>query len=289
MTNIEGPTDPLGRPALTPGVPVRLTPLVRRVLAPNPGMMSGPGTNTYLVGTDQIVVIDPGPDDAGHLDAVAEAGAGKIAWIIATHTHLDHSPGVAGLKERTGAEALAFDSRDGLVVDRQLADGDRIEADDFELIALHTPGHASNHLCYLLPQERLLFSGDHIMDGSTVVINPPDGDMAHYLESLRKVQALDLTAIAPGHGHLIEDPSDRIEDYITHRLERESEVLAALREQSPATAEQLVPGIYADVPDLLHPVAARSVWAHLRKLGQDGLVECDDPNDVAQPWLVATK
>ena len=215
---------------------------------------------------------------------MAEAGAGRIEWIVATHTHIDHSPGVAGLKERTGAEVLAFDSRDGLTVDRALGDGERITTDELELTAVHTPGHASNHLCYLLVQERLLFSGDHIMDGSTVVINPPDGDMAQYLGSLRKVKALDLTAIAPGHGHLITDPAERIEDYLTHRLERESEVLDGLRRHGPATAEELVPGIYADVPEVLHPVAARSVWAHLRKLGQDGRATSDDPDDVARAW-----
>lgn len=281
-------TDPSGRPALMADVPVRLSPLVQRVLAPNPGMMSGPGTNTYLVGTDRLVAIDPGPDHEGHLDAVAAAGAGRIRWIVATHTHIDHSPGVAGLKARTGAEVLAYASRDGLEVDRTLADGDRIDGGDFELVAQHTPGHASNHLCYLLAEERLLFSGDHIMEGSTVVISPPDGDMAAYLDSLAKVRALDLTAIAPGHGHVIADPAARIADYITHRLEREAEVLAALGECGPASAEDLVPGIYADVPSILHPVAARSVWAHLRKLGQDGLAESEDPDEVAGNWSLVS-
>ncbi len=285
MTGTEStPAGPLDRPPLTPDVAVRLTPVVRRLLAPNPGMMSGPGTNTYLVGSDEVVVIDPGPDDEGHLDAVAEAGGDAIRWIVATHTHIDHSPGVAGLKARTGAEVLAFDSRDGLEVDRRLADGDHVGEWGAQLTALHTPGHASNHLCYYLATERLLFSGDHIMDGSTVVISPPDGDMGAYLDSLRRLQAIDLAAIAPGHGHLIHDPTARVEDYLTHRLEREAEVLEALRRLGPATAEELVPGIYADVPEVLHPVAARSVWAHLRKLGDDGLATGDDPDDVARAW-----
>src|SRR5215217_703344 len=170
-------------PEIIPGVARALSPLVRRIVAPNPGIMTGPGTNTYLVGIDEIAVIDPGPADDDHLDAIAGCGGDRIRWILATHTHKDHSPGIAGLKKRTGAEVLAFDERDDLVIDRALADGDRVEATEFRLTAVHTPGHASNHLCYLLEEERLLFSGDHVMEGSTVVIRPPDGDMAVYLES----------------------------------------------------------------------------------------------------------
>lgn len=268
------------------GEVVQLTPLVRRVLAPNPGMMSGPGTNTYLVGSEEAVAIDPGPDDAGHLDAVAAAADGRIRRIIVTHTHVDHSPGVAGLQERTGAEVLAFDSRDGLVVDVSLTDGDTLAGPGFTLRAVHTPGHASNHLCYLLEEERLLFSGDHIMDGSTVVISPPDGDMAAYLASLAKVRNLALTAIAPGHGELIDDPAQRIDDYTSHRLAREAEVLATLRSLGVATPAQVVERIYTDVPEVLHPVAARSVWAHLRKLADDGIAEADDGDDVDASWSV---
>ena len=151
----------------------------------------------------------PGPDDATHLDAIAGCGGDAIRWIVCTHTHPDHSPGAAGLKERTGAEVLAFDARDDLVIDRALGDGDGIEATEFRLTAIHTPGHASNHLCFQLEEERLLFSGDHIMGESTVVISPPDGDMAAYLASLERLRALrpPLRAIAPAHGHLIERPA----------------------------------------------------------------------------------
>src|SRR4051794_37162823 len=159
---------------MTPGEVVVLSPLVRRVLANNPSMMTGPGTNTYLVGTDDIAVIDPGPDDhEEHLDAVAEAGAGRIKWILVTHTHPDHSPGAVGLKARTGAAVLGFDERDGFSPDEVIGDGHRLETGAFRLDAIHTPGHAANHLCYRLDQENLLFSGDHIMNGSTVVISPP--------------------------------------------------------------------------------------------------------------------
>src|SRR5438067_12538565 len=170
---------------MTPGEVVTLSPVVRRVLAPYPSVFTGPGTNTYLIGTDAIAVIDPGPDDhEEHLDKVAEVGAGRIRWILVTHTHADHSPGAAGLKERTGATVLGFDERDDFKPDGTIDEGFCVEATEFRLRAVHTPGHASNHLCYLLEQERLLFSGDHIMEGSTVVISPPDGDMTAYLDAL---------------------------------------------------------------------------------------------------------
>jgi glyoxylase-like metal-dependent hydrolase (beta-lactamase superfamily II) len=259
------------RPAIVPGVASALSPLVRRIVAPNPGMMTGPGTNTYLVGIDEIIVVDPGPDDAAHLDSIAGCGGDRIRWIVCTHTHPDHSPGVAGLKARTGAEVRAFDSRDGLEIDVPMADGDSIEATEFVLRALHTPGHASNHLCFLLEQERMVFSGDHVMDGSTVVISPPDGDMAVYLQSLERLRALrrKLKTIAPGHGHIIEDPMARVDAYIAHRLEREAQVLAALQ-AGPTTIDAIVADLYADVREELHPVAAKTVWAHLRKLADEG-------------------
>ena len=166
---------------LVPGVPRAISPMVRRILAPNPGVFTGPGTNTYLVGIDEVVVVDPGPDladDTSHLDAVVACGGDRIRWIVCTHTHPDHSPATAALKERTGAEVLAFRTDDNLpAVDTEIGDGYVLEGTEFRLRALHTPGHASNHLCFLLEGEQLLFSGDHIMNGSTVVIRPPDGDM----------------------------------------------------------------------------------------------------------------
>jgi glyoxylase-like metal-dependent hydrolase (beta-lactamase superfamily II) len=258
---------------MVPGVARALSPLVRRILAPNPGMMTGPGTNTYLVGIDEIAVIDPGPDDADHLDAIAGCGGDRIRWILCTHTHPDHSPGAAGLKERTGAEVLAYDSRDGLDIDRKLKDGSRIEATEFRLQAVHTPGHASNHLCYLLEEERVLFSGDHIMEGSTVVISPPDGNMAVYLDSLAKVRAIRLKAIAPGHGRLIEDPKAVIDDYVEHRLAREQQILDLVTESGTTKIDDLVEVIYADINPDLHPVARRTVHAHLIKLGKEGRVK----------------
>ena len=276
------------KPELVPDVPMALSKLVRRVLCGNPGVMTGPGTNSYLVGIDEVAVIDPGPADEAHLDALAAAGSGRIRWILCTHTHPDHSPGAAGLKERTGAEVLAFDDRDGLVCDRHLADGDTVEGTEFTLRAVHTPGHASNHLCFVLERDGMLFSGDHVMDGSTGVITPPDGDMGHYLESLQRL--LDrqprLRSIAPAHGHVIDDPAAKLTEYLTHRLEREAQVSAALSAMPHGTADTaaLVTAIYTDVPELLHPIARFSVWAHLRKLADDGAVTATDPGDPDASW-----
>jgi glyoxylase-like metal-dependent hydrolase (beta-lactamase superfamily II) len=271
-------------PPIVPGVARALSPLVRRIVAPNAGVMTGPGTNTYLVGIDEIAVIDPGPDDPAHLDAIAGCGGDRIRWILCTHTHPDHAPGAAGLKERTGAEVLAFSSRDGLEVDRAFGDGDRIEATEFRLRGVHTPGHASNHLCYLLEEERTLFSGDHIMQGSTVVIKPPDGDMAAYLASLEAVRKLRLRAIAPGHGQLIEDTAGVISYYIDHRLQREAQVYDALVAAGTATVDELVAVVYVDVAPELHPVARYSVHAHLLKLADEGRVQ---GRELAGAWSVA--
>jgi glyoxylase-like metal-dependent hydrolase (beta-lactamase superfamily II) len=270
-------------------VATALSPLVRRITAGNPGLMTGPGTNTYLVGIDEIVVVDPGPDDEAHLDAIAGCGGDRIRWIVCTHTHPDHSPGAAGLKERTGAEVLAYEARDGLEVDRTLVDGDVIEGSEFRLVAVHTPGHASNHLCFLLEQERLLFSGDHVMEGSTVVIGPPDGDMAQYFASLERLREWrpKLRAIAPGHGLRIDDPEAKLAEYLEHRRAREAQVAELVGTAGSITPEQLVEIIYADVVEDLHPVARKSVWAHLRKLADDGRVVGEDPDDIDAAWSLS--
>jgi len=281
------PLEPAASPE--PGRPVALSELVARATARNPGIMTGPGTNTYLVGTTELVVVDPGPDDEGHLDAVAELGAGRIGWIVVTHTHPDHSPGAAGLARRTGAEVLGFAERDGFVPTRLVGEGFELPGAGFTLRAVHTPGHASNHLCWLLVEDTMLFSGDHLMEGSTVVIAPPDGDMAQYLASVRRLLALDppLSSIAPGHGALIAEPADALEAVIDHRLARERAVADALSRAGRATVDELLDGVYADVRAELLPVARLSLWAHLRKLDADGTARADDPSDIEASWEFA--
>jgi glyoxylase-like metal-dependent hydrolase (beta-lactamase superfamily II) len=275
-------------PELLVGIPAALSPLVRRIVAPNPGMMTGPGTNTYLVGVDEVAVIDPGPEDESHLEAILGCGGDRIRWVVCTHTHLDHWPGAAALAKATGAEVLAYDSRDGLEVDGSLGDGDQIEATEFRLTAVHTPGHASNHLCYLLEEERLLFSGDHVMNGSTVVIRPPDGDMAAYLQQLERLKHLRLRAIAPGHGDLIGDPVAKLDEYLAHRRLREDIVVAALAEHGPATTAELLASVYADVTEERHEMARHSLWAHLRKLAGDGRATSPDVDDPDARWEMVT-
>jgi glyoxylase-like metal-dependent hydrolase (beta-lactamase superfamily II) len=278
------------RPLVT-DVASALSPLVRRILAPNPGMMTGPGTNTYLVGVDEIAVIDPGPDDPGHIEAILGCGGDRIRWVLCTHTHIDHWPAAVAVAARTGAEILAFDSRDGLEVSRGLADGDTVDATEFRLRAVHTPGHASNHLCYLLEEERLLFTGDHLMEGSTVVISPPDGDMATYLDSLRKLLTLrpPLRTLAPAHGHLLTDPAKAVNWFVDHRLDREAKVAEVLAAAGgPVTVDALVPLVYDDVDEERYKVARRSLWAHLRKLADDGRAVSSDADDLdAGTWTVA--
>ena len=256
---------------------VRLSGLIRRITAPNPGMMTGPGTNAYLIGTGDLALIDPGPESASHLAAMLEAVGKRLKWILCTHTHLDHSPGARALKAATGAELLGFgnvpdDGRQdtAFAPDRALRDGDVVVCGAFRLRAVHTPGHASNHLCYLLEGERWLFTGDHVMQGSTVVISPPDGDMTVYLKSLERLLALDLAAFAPGHGHVIAGPHDEVRRLIAHRLKREQKVVGAFGKKNPATLDELLPFVYDDVPQRVHPVARRSLHAHLLKLRDDG-------------------
>lgn len=269
-----------------PGRLTLVAPGVIRVTAPNPGIMTGPGTNTYLVGEDELVVVDPGPDDAGHLDLLAETGAGRIRTIAVTHTHVDHAPGAGGLAARTGAEVVGFDARDGFEPDRHVGDGFALRVDDRTVRAVHTPGHASNHLCWLLEGDGLVFSGDHVMQGSTVVIAPPDGDMAAYLASLRRLRDLEppLRAIAPGHGSMLHDPAGVLDGIVAHRLGREAVVGNALVAAGTATVDDLVPVAYADVDEALHPIARYSLWAHLRKLGQEGRAAAVDPDDIDAPW-----
>ena len=277
-----GKLDPEGQGTasyeIVPGTIVQIAPRIRRLTAPNPGAMTGPGTNTYLLGDAEsgIAVIDPGPMIDSHIEAILASAGGPIRWMLCTHSHVDHSPAAAPLKARTGATVLGMRAKyperqdPTFVPDRELAHGDRLELAGFRLRVLHTPGHASNQLCFLEEGERLLFTGDHLMQGSTVVINPPDGDMATYLASLRLLLAEELDYIAPGHGFLMGRPHEMVERVLVHRRERENKVIAQLAEHGPATIEALLPHVYEDVPLRMHPVASRSLLAHLLKLRDEG-------------------
>jgi glyoxylase-like metal-dependent hydrolase (beta-lactamase superfamily II)/8-oxo-dGTP pyrophosphatase MutT (NUDIX family) len=278
-----GRLDPEGRATasaeLVPGQPVWLSPRVMRVTAPNGNMMTGPGTNSYFIGAgDDWALLDPGPDDASHVQALLDRAPGRITRILVTHTHKDHSPAAAAVVAATGAPVFGRVASHPEWQDPEfdpthvLGDGDRLAlADGITLRVVHTPGHASNHLCYLLEEERLLFTGDHIMQGSTVVINPPDGDMAGYLRSLEKLLALDLEWLAPGHGFLIDQPQRAVRQLIAHRLGRETKVVAALHAFADGCDEDaLLARVYADTPRRLHGVALRSLRAHLLKLQAEG-------------------
>jgi glyoxylase-like metal-dependent hydrolase (beta-lactamase superfamily II)/8-oxo-dGTP pyrophosphatase MutT (NUDIX family) len=268
--------------ALAPGVPKRLDAHVTRIIAPNPGMMTGPGTNTYLVGGEQLAVIDPGPAIDSHIAAVLAAGAGRIRLVLCTHTHVDHSPAAQAIKAATGAVVIgrpapAQPGQDAdFVPERVLEDGDRVMINGLSLRALHTPGHASNHLCYLLENTRMLFTGDHVMQGSTVVINPPDGDMRAYLASLERLLGEDILILAPGHGYLIGEPHREARRLIRHRLAREQKVVWALERMIAPTLEELVAEVYDDVSPRLHGVAQRSLSAHLEKLAAEGRARVKD-------------
>jgi len=263
---------------MTPGGEAAvLSPLVRRIVAPNPSAMTGAGTNTYIVGAAAVAVIDPGPEDAEHMDAIVRAlGGARLRWILLTHTHGDHAPGAVPFARRTGAPVLAIWSRNpAIVLDHALADGEKLDSEGFSLQAVHTPGHASNHLCFWLPQERALFAGDLVMSGSTIVIGPPDGDMGAYLRSLDRVKQLRAACLYPGHGDPIAAPDAVIDEYVKHRLMRERQVIDGLA-AGPRRIADLVPVIYKGLPEALHPMAALSVYAHLLKLKAEGRVSGTD-------------
>jgi glyoxylase-like metal-dependent hydrolase (beta-lactamase superfamily II) len=262
-------------PDMVPEVPSALSPLVRRIVAANPSHMTGPGTNTYLVGIDEVAVIDPGPADAKHVKAIVGAAMKeRVRWVLLTHTHPDHSPATEALVKATGAEVLAFTKRDPhLKVDRAITDGDVVDGTEVRLEALHTPGHAPNHLCFFLDEERVLFTGDTILDGMYSVVSPKTGgDMAKYIATLERLRKMRLAKIAPGHGDVIEEPRARIDEYLQHRRQREKQVLALVKKQGPIKIREIVAALYPDTPEPLLPVAANQVHAHLVKLKAEGKV-----------------
>jgi glyoxylase-like metal-dependent hydrolase (beta-lactamase superfamily II) len=255
---------------------VLLAPGVRRIVAGNAGMMTGPGTNTYLLGLNDVAVLDPGPDDERHLEAILAAAGPKIRWILVTHTHPDHSPLVRRLAERTQARVIGLpppgDGRQDVTFVPQILppDGERLSVGDDQLMAIHTPGHASNCVCYLLERERLLFTGDHVLEGVSPVILPPDGNMGAYLHSLEKLRPLDFERIAPGHGGVMERGKDVLAALRAHRLAREEKVLRGLRLFSAANLDELTAVVYDDVAVERHGWARLTLEAHLIKLAGDG-------------------
>jgi glyoxylase-like metal-dependent hydrolase (beta-lactamase superfamily II) len=266
----------------------QVSPLIRRVIANNPGPFTFVGTGTYIVGRDEVAVIDPGPDDPAHLEAILAAIAGeRVTHILITHHHSDHSPLAGPLKERTGATiygcaVAGHEEEDTGEVkmeaghdhdfrpDVSLCGGGTVSGPGWTLEAIPTPGHTSNHLCYALKEENGLFSGDHIMGWSTTVITPPDGDMTDYLASLELIRALGFSTLWPTHGPPIREVTPFIDAYVAHRQERVDQILGALK-AGPAKIADLVPRLYVDVDPKLWPAASRSMLAamiHLVRLGQ---------------------
>ncbi|KPM21667.1 MBL fold metallo-hydrolase [Citromicrobium bathyomarinum] len=269
------------------GTPEKPEPLVTRVLAPNPSPYTFTGTQTYLVGEGaDRAVIDPGPDEAEHLDAIlAAAGDARISAILCTHTHRDHSPGAAPLAERTGAPVMgcaklviadngprldeSFDTT--YEPERVLSDGEAVSGDGWTLRAVHTPGHTSNHLCFALEESGALFTGDHVMGWSTSVIVPPDGDMGDYLESLDKLYSREDRVYYPAHGAPVEKPQQLVRSMLGHRRQRERQILKVLAD-GPRSLPEFIPIMYKGLDPRLEKAAQMSVHAHLIDLERRDMV-----------------
>jgi glyoxylase-like metal-dependent hydrolase (beta-lactamase superfamily II) len=267
---------------------VRISPRISRVVADNPGPFTFKGTGVYIVGNKDVAVIDPGPDDASHVDALKRVLKGRrVTHILVTHTHTDHSPAAKPLKEWSGAKTYAFGPHgsgkleDGVrveeggdmqfVPDMRVKDGEIIEGNGFTFECVFTPGHTSNHMCYALKEENALFTGDHVMGWSTTVVTPPDGDMAQYMASLKKLMARNDATLYPTHGAPVTDPKPFLAAYLEHRLDRERQILDCIRD-GLSTVPEMVARMYADVDKRLHPAASRSVLAHLIQLESEGRV-----------------
>ncbi|TLG75194.1 MBL fold metallo-hydrolase [Methylocystis sp. B8] len=270
----------------------RVSPLVRRALAPNPGPFTYTGTCSYIVGSGDVAIIDPGPDDPRHVEALlATISNEKLRYVLVTHTHRDHSPGAHALKEATGAMITGcrpyapsesnrvggfnLDAAHDLAYapDIVLKDGDELEIGDTSLVALETPGHTANHVCFALAEEQALFTGDHVMAWATTVIAPPDGSMRDYMASVERLRARRDSIYWPGHGEPIRDPQRYLRALIHHRRAREAAILQRL-EAGDETIAEIVAHIYEGVDKRLHPAAAMTTLAHLEDLISRGLVDC---------------
>jgi len=254
---------------------------ITRVLAPNPGVYTLEGTNTWIVGKEPSIVIDPGPDLPVHLADVA-AEAGPVGAVLVTHDHPDHAPGAVPFAALVGAPLYAY----RLAGAEELRAGQRVRAGGLDLTAIHTPGHTSDHMSFFEPGSGALFTGDTVVGRGTSFIDPPDGDLVQYLRSLTRMRDLDPRTIYPGHGPVVLQAKERILEYLAHREERESQVLAALAD-GPRTIAEMVEVIYADHPKDVHPLAARSVLAHLLKLADEGRAERSGKADDG-PWTGST-
>ncbi|GIS48421.1 MAG: MBL fold metallo-hydrolase [Pseudomonadota bacterium] len=257
--------------------------LIEKITAPNGGVFTGNGTNTYLLGKEDLTLIDPGPKNDEHIDEIIQLGGGKINRILVTHTHKDHSPAALPISKILDVPMYGrlVDGEsewedETFVPDKVLNHGDLIETNEYSIEVVHTPGHASNHLCFYLKEQKCLLTGDHIMDGSTVVIAPPDGKMRDYLESLELLKNYDVEYFAPGHGNFMDNPEKTIDSITRHRLAREAKVLRNLEKHGSQKIDDLLKHVYSDVPEVLFPIAKMSLLAHLIKLIEDKKVNCEE-------------
>ena len=277
------------------GEPRELAPGVSRIVANNPNHFTFKGTNTYLLGTRSLGLIDPGPEDAKHLGAILKAaGQRPITHILITHTHRDHTDGMPALLAATGAKTVGFGRRaklrgskrtspsGGEFVDRDfipdipLADGERLAGEGWAVSALHTPGHAPDHLCFALEGTDILFSGDHVMGWNTSVVAPPEGNMGAYIRSLERLTERTDRAYFPGHGGRVEDPQRLVKAYLLHRRLREQAILECIK-KGINSARTIVPVVYKGLDPKLLNAASLSVLAHVEHLIERGLVRCDSP------------